>query len=104
MRISIIPSLNVLFLAVSSLFADWNVAFDENSSRLKASNDTVSIDTNLSFSANGKAWKVANSRDGVKNRFAILDDIGDAKRDQAYIKTANTETGAWDFVTVQTVE
>ncbi len=82
MRISIIPSLNVLFLAVSSLFADWNVAFDENSSRLKASNDTVFIDANLSFSANGKAWKVANSRDGVKNRFAILDDIDDV---QGYI-------------------
>ena len=33
-----------------------------------------------------------------------FDDIGDAKRDQAYIKTANTETGAWDFVKVQGVE
>ena len=33
-----------------------------------------------------------------------FDDIGDAKRDAAYIKTANTETGAWDFVTVQSVE
>ena len=33
-----------------------------------------------------------------------FDDIGDAKRDQAYIKTANTETGAWDFVKVQRVE
>ena len=30
-----------------------------------------------------------------------FDEIGDAKRDQAYIKQANTETGAWDFVTVQ---
>ena len=33
-----------------------------------------------------------------------FDEIGDAKRDQAYIKQANTETGAWDFVTVQGVE
>ena len=33
-----------------------------------------------------------------------FDDIGDAKRDQAYIKTANTETGAWDFVKVQGVD
>ncbi|MBQ8389617.1 MAG: amino acid ABC transporter substrate-binding protein, partial [Oscillibacter sp.] len=33
-----------------------------------------------------------------------FDDIGDAKRDAAYIKTANTETGAWDFVKVQGVE
>ena len=33
-----------------------------------------------------------------------FDDIGDAKRDAAYIKTANTETGEWEFVTVQGVE
>ena len=33
-----------------------------------------------------------------------FDEIGDAKRDAAYIKTANTETGAWEFVAVQTVE
>ena len=32
-----------------------------------------------------------------------FDDIGDAKRDSAFIKTANTESGAWDFVKVQTV-
>ncbi|MCF2665249.1 ABC transporter substrate-binding protein [Oscillibacter valericigenes] len=32
-----------------------------------------------------------------------FDDIGDAKRDAAYIKTANTEAGTWDFVKVQTV-
>ena len=33
-----------------------------------------------------------------------FDDIGDAVRDSAFIKTANTETGAWDFVKVQSVE
>lgn len=33
-----------------------------------------------------------------------FDDIGDAKRDAAYIKNANTETGAWDFVKVQGVD
>lgn len=32
-----------------------------------------------------------------------FDDIGDAERDSAFIKTANTETGEWDFVKVQTV-
>ncbi len=32
-----------------------------------------------------------------------FDDIGDAKRDAAYIKAANTSTGAWDFVKVQGV-
>jgi len=33
-----------------------------------------------------------------------FDEIGDAKRDAAYIKTANTETNNWDFVKVQGVE
>ena len=33
-----------------------------------------------------------------------FDEIGDAKRDAAYIKTANTESGVWDFVKIQTVE
>ncbi len=32
-----------------------------------------------------------------------FDEIGDAKRDAAYIKTANTESGEWEFVTVQGV-
>ena len=40
---------------------------------------------------------------GISGEIAF-DDIGDAKRDAAYIKTANTETGAWDFVTVQGVD
>ena len=32
-----------------------------------------------------------------------FDEIGDAKRDAAYIKTANTTSGEWEFVTVQGV-
>lgn len=32
-----------------------------------------------------------------------FDEIGDAKRDAAFIKTANTETGVWDFVKIQSV-
>ena len=40
---------------------------------------------------------------GISGEIAF-DDIGDAKRDAAYIKTANTETGEWDFVTVQGVD
>ena len=32
-----------------------------------------------------------------------FDEIGDAIRDSAFIKTANTEAGVWDFVKVQTV-
>ena len=32
---------------------------------------------------------------------AFESENGDAIRDVAYVKQANTETGAWDFVTVQ---
>ena len=42
------------------------------------------------------------SFDGVTGKIEF-DDIGDAKRGSAFIKTANTETGVWDFVKVQTV-
>ena len=33
-----------------------------------------------------------------------FNEIGDANRDSAFIKTANTETGEWDFVAVQGVD
>ena len=33
-----------------------------------------------------------------------FNEIGDANRDSAYIKTANTADNVWEFVTVQTVE
>lgn len=32
-----------------------------------------------------------------------FDENGDAKRDTAFVKNANTETGAWEFVTEQTI-
>ena len=33
-----------------------------------------------------------------------FDEIGDAKRDAAYIKSANTESGEWEFVKVQGID
>lgn len=46
-------------------------------------------------------WNVSFT--GVTGAIAF-NETGDANRDSAYIKTANTETGTWDFVTVQTVQ
>jgi len=40
--------------------------------------------------------------EGVTGAIAF-DDIGDAKRDSAFVKECNTSTGVWDFVTVATV-
>ena len=41
--------------------------------------------------------------EGVSGQIAF-DDIGDAIRDSAFVKTANTAEGVWDFVKVQGVE
>lgn len=41
--------------------------------------------------------------DGVCGK-VVFDEIGDAIRDKAFVKSVNTETGAWDFVAEQGVE
>ena len=43
-------------------------------------------------------WKV--NYDGVSGNIQF-NEIGDANRDTAYVKSANTETGSWDFVAEQ---
>lgn len=43
------------------------------------------------------------SYDGASGHIEF-NEIGDADRDIAYIKTANTETGSWDFVKVQGID
>ncbi len=64
------------------LFAEWKIDFDEQSSSLRASDGAAKIEGALSFSSGGKNWKVAASRDGVKDRLAIVDHKGDV---QGYI-------------------
>ena len=56
---------------------------------LKAAGSTDPADVNEAL------WDV--TYDGVCGHVEF-DENGDAKRDNAYVKTANTETGAWDFV------
>ena len=81
--------------------------------------DTVSGLTVMGYDAYYvalEALKAAGSTDPVAVNEALWDvaytgvsgdisfnEIGDANRDAAYIKNANTETGAWDFVAEQTV-
>lgn len=50
---------------------------------------------------NEALWGVTYT--GVSGDIAFDDVNGDAIRDTAYVKCANTETGAWDFVTEQGV-
>ena len=51
---------------------------------------------------NEALWNV--TYEGVCGNIAFDSENGDAVRDTAYIKTANTETGAWDFVGEQKVQ
>ena len=82
-------------------------------------NDTISAVTVMGYDAYNVALaaiKAAGTLDTVKIRDAIaglstdgitgaisFNAIGDANRDAAYIKQANTATGAWEFVAVQGV-
>ena len=50
---------------------------------------------------NEALWGV--TLEGVSGAISF-NEIGDANRDSAYIKTANTADNCWEFVTVQTVE
>ena len=82
-------------------------------------NDTISAVTVMGYDAYNVALaaiKAAGTLDTAKIRDAIaglsvdgitgaisFNAIGDANRDAAYIKQANTATGAWEFVAVQGV-
>ena len=51
---------------------------------------------------NEALWDV--TYEGVCGKVEFDDENGDAIRDTAYVKTANTESGAWDFVGEQGVK
>lgn len=78
-----------LFLGVPAvLFADWDVSFDEASAVMKAKNNGVSINCKFMFESKGKQWFVANSRDAVKNRIALISDKGEV---QGYVVLPQTD-------------
>ena len=82
---------NDIIAAVSAMGYD---AYFTALEALKAAGSTDSKAVNEAL------WNV--TYEGVSGKIAF-DEIGDAARDTAYIKTANTTTGAWDFVAVQGV-
>ncbi|MCF0234646.1 MAG: alpha-galactosidase, partial [Thermoguttaceae bacterium] len=53
----------------------WTVSFNEPSALLTLEHPStgIKIAGTLGFSANGETWRVAASRDGVKNRLALVD-------------------------------
>ncbi|MGI5977121.1 MAG: ABC transporter substrate-binding protein [Candidatus Limivicinus sp.] len=93
---------------------------DSNAFTNNGGNDMVSAVTVMGYDAYFvalEAIKAAGSTDPADVLAALpgvvyegvsghieFDEVGDAKRDQAYIKTANTSEGVWEFVKVQGVE
>ena len=115
-------------LYVSTFYAEsGNAAFEKgikewmnaDASRLEKNggNDMLSAVTVMGYDAYMvavEALKAAGSVDPAKVMEALpgvtfdgisgaisFNDTGDANRDSAFIKSANTETGVWDFVAVQ---
>ena len=100
-------------------FKEW-INADSNNLANNGGNDMISAVSVMGYDAYFtalEAVKNAGSTDpaaimealpetsltGVSGAIAF-DDIGDAIRDSAFIKKANTETGEWDFVAVQSTK
>ena len=62
--------------------------------------DLIAVDAGSTDPGAIKAALPGVTFNGVSGAIAF-DDIGDAVRDTAYIKTINTADGAWEFVTQQ---
>jgi hypothetical protein len=53
--------------------SEWEILFDEENSILSMFIGPVSISGRLLFTSGPEQWHLANSRDGIKNRFAFID-------------------------------
>jgi hypothetical protein len=58
---------------VEQVSSNWEVSFDESASALFLKNSSVSILGQLIFVSGDNKWIVAKSRDGLHNRYAIVD-------------------------------
>lgn len=74
------------------------MGYDAYMTAVKAIEAAGSIDPKV---INETLWGVKYS--GVTGEIAF-DDIGDAIRDVAFIKSVNTAGGSWDFVAIQGVK
>lgn len=61
------------------VFSVWEVSFDEKSSSLSLVNGQVEISGQLSFMSDDNKWKITNSRDGIQERYALVDNRDNAQ-------------------------
>ena len=59
--------------ATDQLFPGWEISFNEPVSELTLKNGSVSLQGKLSFYSEENQWLIAHSRDGIQNRYALVD-------------------------------
>ena len=92
-----------------AIFSGWTFVFDESESLLSMQNGSVSLSGKLAFVSGTRAWKITHSRDGVADRYAIVDSqenvqgylvfLPDGNGIQLlfYHRTAQAYKGVWSF-------
>ena len=57
----------------------WAYSFDEREFKLFLSNSSTELVAGISFKSGDKVWQIANSRDGVADRFSLIDTDGNVQ-------------------------
>lgn len=72
-------SINPSLARPKPVLSVWEASFDEKSSTLSLVNGLIEIVGQLTFMSDGNKWEIANSRDGIKERYALVDNIGNVQ-------------------------
>jgi hypothetical protein len=90
-------------------YTGWEVSYDESTSVLLLKRGPVSFQGELNFTSGKNVWKIANSRDGVPDRYAFVDPQGNVQGYMVinqncdhlhilfYHRTAQAYTGVFSF-------
>ena len=70
---------SVKLLEPDFLTKEWDVSFNNETNELTLTNDLVEINGQLRFSSGEKEWEISISRDGVLNRYALIDPNGNVQ-------------------------
>ncbi len=65
--------------AKNPVFFNWDISLDEANSLLTLSNGEISLHGQVDFVSGTDKWAIAKSRDGVPDRYALIDTKGDVQ-------------------------
>lgn len=77
------------FTKYDQAFSKWNIDFDETTTELSLENGIVKLKGKLTFISGEENWSVCNSRDGVPERYAIVDSKGDVQGYLVFLLNGN---------------